>query len=136
MADAPAASPVLLGIAHVAMYDTAVALGLRAEPFLHREPAARHTSAEAAVAAATYHVLVVRLPGQRDFLTATYRRYLAGIPAVRRSATASTWEPASPPACWPGGPATAWTARCRTSSARPDRVCGSRRRPRPRSGWR
>jgi hypothetical protein len=81
VAEAPAASPVLLGIAHVAIYDTAVALGLRAEPFLHRERAARHVSAGAAVATATYRVLVARLPGQRDFLTTTYERYLAGVPA-------------------------------------------------------
>jgi hypothetical protein len=81
VADAPAASPVLLGIAHVAMYDTAVSLGLRAEPFLHRERAASHVSAKAAVATATYGVLVARLPGQRDFLTTTYQRYLADIPA-------------------------------------------------------
>lgn len=47
VAEAPATSPVLLGIAHVAMFDTAVALGLPAEPFLHREPAARHVSADA-----------------------------------------------------------------------------------------
>jgi hypothetical protein len=81
VADAPTASPVLLGIVHVAMYDTAVALGLRAQPFLHREPAARHLSVKAAVASATYHLLVARLPSQRDFLTATYQRYLADIPA-------------------------------------------------------
>jgi hypothetical protein len=81
VADAPVASSVLLGIVHVAMYDTAVALGLPAEPFLHRERAASHISATAAVAAATYHVLVARLPGQRDFLTTTYQRYLADIPA-------------------------------------------------------
>jgi hypothetical protein len=81
VAEAPAASPVLLGIAHVAMYDTAVALGLRAEPFLHRERAARPISAPAAVAAATYHVLAARLPGQRHFLTTTYERYLAEIPS-------------------------------------------------------
>jgi hypothetical protein len=81
VADAPAASPVLLGIAHVAIYDTAVALGLPAEPFLHRERAAPHISAKAAVAAATYHVLAARLPGQREFLTTTYQRYLADIPA-------------------------------------------------------
>jgi hypothetical protein len=83
VAEAPTASPVLLGIAHVAMYDTAVALGLRAEPFVHRAYAAPHTSAAAAVAAATYHVLVARLVGQRDMLTTTYRRYLADVPAGR-----------------------------------------------------
>jgi hypothetical protein len=81
VADAPAASPVLLGIAHVAMYDTAVALGLRADPFLHRLPAALDTSAEAAIAAATYHVVVARLAGRREFLATTYRRYLADVPA-------------------------------------------------------
>jgi PAP2 superfamily len=80
VAEAPLESPVLLGILHVAMYDTAIALGLRGEPFADREQAPRNSSAEAAIAAVAYHVLVARTPGQREFLDATYEQYLAGIP--------------------------------------------------------
>jgi hypothetical protein len=77
----PAASVMVqLGIEHVAMYDTVVALGLRSRPFLVRIQARPGTSAPAAVAAAAYTVLVERVPTQREFLDATYRDYLAGIP--------------------------------------------------------
>jgi hypothetical protein len=76
----PANVMVQLGIEHVAMYDTAVALGLRARPFLVRLHAHPGTSAPAAVAAAAYTVLAARVPAQRDFLDTTYREYLAAIP--------------------------------------------------------
>jgi hypothetical protein len=76
----PASANVQLGIVHVAMYDTVVALGLRTQPFLIRVPVRLDTSAPAAIAAAAYTVLVARLPSQRPFLDATYQEYLAGIP--------------------------------------------------------
>jgi PAP2 superfamily len=76
----PASSTVLLGIVHVAMYDTAVALGLDEEAFLTQQSTPANTSAAAAIATATYEVLVARVPSQQAFLDSTYRDYLAGIP--------------------------------------------------------
>jgi hypothetical protein len=75
-----ASADVQLGIVHVAMHDTVVALGLRAHPFVSRLPASPGASAPAAIAAAAYTVLIERLPTRRAFLDATYQRYLAGIP--------------------------------------------------------
>src|SRR4030095_1846627 len=79
----PATSAVLLGIVHVGMYDTAVALGLRAEPYLGREHAPRGTSAAAAVATVAHRVLVSRVPAQQTVLDARYQQYLAGVPDGR-----------------------------------------------------
>src|SRR6185437_167453 len=67
----PASAMVLLGIEHIAMYDTAVAL----------RPG---TSSSAAIATAAHHVLVARVPAQKVFLDATYASYLAGIPEGAR----------------------------------------------------
>jgi hypothetical protein len=80
LAEAPITSPVLLGMAHVAIYDTAVALGLRGRPIVGGVRPARRASAEAAVATAVHHVLVVRTPGQGSFLDERYEQYLTGIP--------------------------------------------------------
>ena len=88
-----------------------------AEPFLDRRSARRGTSAAAAIATAAYDVLVARVPGQRTFLDPTYPAYLAGIPDGPAKRSGVDLGAASPPGCWPGAPATAWTARCRTSSA-------------------
>jgi hypothetical protein len=79
----PGSSAVLLGIVHVGMYDTAVALGLRAEPYLGREHAPRGTSAAAAVATVAHRVLVSRVPAQQTVLDAQYQQYLAGVPDGR-----------------------------------------------------
>jgi hypothetical protein len=76
----PSSSSVLLGILHVAIYDTAVALGLHAEPYLRRERAPRDTSGPAAIATAAYRVLVARVPAQKPFLDAAYEPYVAGVP--------------------------------------------------------
>jgi hypothetical protein len=76
----PANSAVLLGIVHVGIYDTAVALGLGAEPYLSRDPAPRGTSAPAAVATVAHRVLVARVPAQRTVLNTRYQQYLAGVP--------------------------------------------------------
>ena len=77
---APASTFVLLGITHVAIYDTAVALGLPARPYRTRHWAAPGTSAPAAVATAAYEVLAARVPAQRPFLDSTYAAYLAAVP--------------------------------------------------------
>jgi hypothetical protein len=76
---APASAMVLLGIEHIAIYDTAVALGLRADPFVARVSARVGTSAPAAIATAAHHVLVARVPAQRAFLDDKYQQYLAGV---------------------------------------------------------
>jgi PAP2 superfamily len=76
----PASTFVLLGITHVAIYDTAVALGLPARPYLTRQPTPPDTSAPAAVATAAYDVLAERVDAQRPFLDRAYADYLAAIP--------------------------------------------------------
>jgi hypothetical protein len=77
---AAASTFVLLGITHVAIYDTAVALGLPARPYRSRHWAPPGTSAPAAVATAAYEVLAAKVPMQRPFLDPTYADYLAAIP--------------------------------------------------------
>jgi PAP2 superfamily len=79
----PASSAVLLGIVHIGMYDTAVALGLPAEPYLHRERARREASAAAAIATVAHHVLVARVSAQRAILDAEYEQYLRSVPDGR-----------------------------------------------------
>jgi hypothetical protein len=75
----PASSAVLLGIVHIGMYDTAVALGLPAEPYLYRERAPRESCAAAAIATVAHHVLVARVSAQRAVLDAEYEQYLSGV---------------------------------------------------------
>lgn len=75
----PASSAVQLAIVHIGMYDTAVALGLRARPYLDRVRAPRGTSAAAAIATAAHRILVARIPAQQATLDAQYDQYLAGI---------------------------------------------------------
>jgi len=79
----PASSAVLLGIVHVGMYDTAVALGLRARPFLPPQRTPRGTSSAAAIATVAHRLLVARVPGQQTILDAQYDRYLADVPDGR-----------------------------------------------------
>jgi hypothetical protein len=76
----PASTFVLLAITHVAIYDTAVALGLPAKPVLAWESTPLDTSAPAAIATAAYDVLAARIPAQRPFLDPTYAAYLAAVP--------------------------------------------------------
>ena len=77
---APGSSAVLLGIVHVGMYDTTVALGLHGRPFLTAQRTPRRTSAAAAIATVAHRVLVVRVPGQQAVLDAQYDQYLAAVP--------------------------------------------------------
>lgn len=77
---APGSTFVLLGITHVAIHDTAVALGLAARPYRTRQWTPPDTSAGAAVATAAYDVLAARVPGQRSFLDPAYGAYLDAIP--------------------------------------------------------
>jgi hypothetical protein len=76
----PASTFVLLAITHVAIHDTAVALGLPARPLQTRQWTPPGTSAGAAIATAAYQVLAARVPAQRPFLDPTYADYLAAIP--------------------------------------------------------
>jgi hypothetical protein len=76
----PGNSAVLLAIVHIGMYDTAVAVGLDAEAYLHEERVPRRTSAAAAIATVAHHVLVARVPAQRTILDGLYQQYLAGVP--------------------------------------------------------
>jgi hypothetical protein len=86
----PASSAVLLGIVHIGMYDTTVALGMNRQPYLHRERAPRETSAAAAIATVAHHVLVARVPAQQAVLDTRYDQYLASVqdgPARRAGVT-------------------------------------------------
>ena len=96
---------MLLGITHVAIYDTAVALGLPARPYLTRQWAPPGTSAAAAVATAAYEVLAARVPGQRPFLDPTYAAYMAAIPdgAAKRSGIALGHRVATDVLAWRAG---------------------------------
>jgi hypothetical protein len=76
---APGSSAVQLAIVHIGIYDTAVALGLHGQPYVHRDRAPRETSAAAAIATVAHHVLVARVPAQRATLDAQYDQYLAGV---------------------------------------------------------
>ena len=82
----PANSAVLLGIVHIGIYDTAIALGLHGRPYLDRERAPRGTSAAAAIATVAHHVLVARVPAQAPSLDARYEQYLAGVALGERVA--------------------------------------------------
>ena len=77
----PAASAVLAGIVHAAIYDAVVAIEGGFEPFattIHRPPDA---SVDAAVAQAARDVLIVRVPGQAGAVQTAYDAYMATIPA-------------------------------------------------------
>ena len=76
----PGNSAVQLAIVHIGMYDTAVALGLDARPYLKRERAPRGPSSAAAIATVAHRVLVARVPAQRGTVDAQYDQYLAGVP--------------------------------------------------------
>ena len=75
----PSSSAVLLGIVHIGMYDTAVALGLDAEAYLYREGAPPETSGAAAIGTVAHRILVARIPARRAILDAQYDQFLAGV---------------------------------------------------------
>jgi hypothetical protein len=74
----PASSEYLLALVHAAMYDAAVAVEGRYKPFGVAVPLLPSASSPAAVAAAAYHVLVVRVPGAPS-LDDDYQAYVAAI---------------------------------------------------------
>ena len=77
---APAASEVLNGLVHAAIYDTVVAVEGEYEPFAVSIRRSGPTSVEAAVAAAARGVLVVRVPAQAPTVEGEYTTYLERIP--------------------------------------------------------
>jgi hypothetical protein len=76
----PASSEVLHGLVHAAIYDAVVAVKGRYEPFTVSINASKHTSVDAAVAAAARGILVVRVPAQAGTVDGAYATFLAGIP--------------------------------------------------------
>ena len=78
---APAASAVLGGMVHGAMYDAVAAIEGDLEPFATRVTAPPSASADAAVAQAARDVLVARIPGQAATVQAAYDAFMAAIPA-------------------------------------------------------
>jgi hypothetical protein len=76
----PASSEYLLAMVHAAMYDAAMAVDRRYEPFGVRTRAQQQTSIEAAVAAAAYQVLRQRVPASEPSLTTRYQAYIAALP--------------------------------------------------------
>ena len=77
----PASSEYLLALVHAAMYDAAVAIEGGYRPFRVRVEVNRPASADAAVAAAAYHVLRQRVPASEPALTAAYDAYTGALPA-------------------------------------------------------
>lgn len=82
----PPEAAVLVGIAHVAIYDAAVAIEGGSRPYAVRPRAPRGASPVAAVAAAAHGTLVGLLPDQQASLDADYATYLATMPSGRPTA--------------------------------------------------
>jgi PAP2 superfamily len=82
----PGEAAVYMGIAHVAIYDAAVAVERRYRPLLPTPPAPAHTSPAAAIATATHDTLMGLQPAlgltasQQAILDSDYATYLAAIP--------------------------------------------------------
>ena len=79
----PASSQYLLALVHAAMYDAAVAIEGEYRPFRVHVEVNHPASADAAVAAAAYHVLRQRVPASEPALTAEYDAYIGALPAGR-----------------------------------------------------
>jgi hypothetical protein len=76
----PASSEYLLALVHAAMYDAVVAIEGEYRPFRVRVEVDHPASADAAVAAAAYHVLRQRVPAAEPSLTAEYVAYVSALP--------------------------------------------------------
>jgi hypothetical protein len=76
----PASSEYLLALVHAAMYDAVVAIEGEYRPFGVRVEVGHPASADAAVAAAAYHVLRQRVPAAEPSLTAEYVAYVSALP--------------------------------------------------------
>jgi hypothetical protein len=76
----PASSEYLLALVHAAMYDAVVAIEGEYRPFGVRVEVNHPASADAAVAAAAYHVLRHRVPASEPALTTGYIAYVSALP--------------------------------------------------------
>jgi hypothetical protein len=76
----PASSEYLLALVHAAMYDAVVAIEGEYRPFRVRVEVDHPASADAAAAAAAYHVLRQRVPASEPALTAEYLAYVSTLP--------------------------------------------------------
>ena len=76
----PAASAVLAGMVHGAMYDAVAAVDRTLRPFATGVTAAPGASADAAVAQAAHDVLVARAPAQTGYVDGQYDAFMLGIP--------------------------------------------------------
>jgi hypothetical protein len=76
----PASSEYLLALVHAAMYDAVVAIEGEYRPFRVGVDVDHPASADAAVAAAAYHVLRQRVPAAEPSLTAEYGAYVSALP--------------------------------------------------------
>jgi hypothetical protein len=70
----------LLALVHAAMYDAVVAIEGEYRPFRVRVEVDHPASADAAAAAAAYHVLRQRVPASEPALTAEYLAYVSTLP--------------------------------------------------------
>jgi len=77
----PASSEYLLALVHAAIYDAVVAIEGEYRPFRVRVEVDHPASADAAVAAAAYHVLRQRVPASEPALTTEYNAYVSALPA-------------------------------------------------------
>ena len=79
----PGEAAVLMGIVHVAIYDAAVAIAGRYQPYAATPTAPAHTSPEAAIATAAYDTLTglqPQLGADQTILDGDHAAYLAAIP--------------------------------------------------------
>ena len=76
----PGEAAVYMGIVHVAMYDTAVALQPGDRPYAIDLKTSDETSPAAAIATAAHRVLVALLPALRGELDKRYAEYLSALP--------------------------------------------------------
>ncbi|MGA7672961.1 MAG: vanadium-dependent haloperoxidase [Nitrolancea sp.] len=86
----PGEAAVYMGIVHIAIYDTAVALDGGYQPFLIAVKARPQTSEAAAIATAAYDTLIGLQPqlglnaDQQAILDSDYASYMAGIPETKK----------------------------------------------------
>jgi len=79
----PGEAAILMGIAHVAIYDAAVAIEGGYQPYAATPTAAAHTSPEAAIATAAYDTLTglqPQLGANQTILDGDHAAYMAAIP--------------------------------------------------------
>jgi hypothetical protein len=76
----PGSSEYLLALAHLAIWDAVVAIEGGFQPYASAPAVMEPASIDAAIAAAAYNLLRIRVPSQAANLQAQYDAFLAGIP--------------------------------------------------------